>query len=168
MQNIVAVLISGLATGSTYALIVLGMTLLVLVRRIVHFGFAYIVVMTAYLGWVVLGLTNDNVFISLPAFIIIGIILVVSHRTPFPTSGEKGRFSGKSGTGSRFSHLLDRYLLPLFQSRVYGCLPRKHGWRRNRNKIRPYIFYTGEYLCPGRRYYYSVHTVFLFIPHQAW
>ena len=92
MQNIVAVLISGLATGSTYALIVLGMTLLVLVRRIVHFGFAYIVVLTAYLGWVVLGLTNNNLFISLPAFIIIGIILVLATEPLFRPLAKKGAF----------------------------------------------------------------------------
>jgi branched-chain amino acid transport system permease protein len=78
MEIIVAQLIDGLARGSLYALIVVGLTLLLLVRGIVHFGFPYIVIMTAYLGWVVLGLTNNNLLISLPAFVVIGIILTVA------------------------------------------------------------------------------------------
>jgi branched-chain amino acid transport system permease protein len=92
MQNLVAVLISGLSTGSIYALIVLGLTLLVLVRRIVHFSYPYIVVMTMYLGWLVLDVTNGNVFISLPAFIIIGIILLVATEVLYRPLARKGAF----------------------------------------------------------------------------
>jgi branched-chain amino acid transport system permease protein len=83
MESIVAQLINGLAIGSTYALIVVGMTLLLLVRGVVHFGFPYIVIMTAYLGWLVLGLTNNNLLISLPAFVIIGIVLTVATEPLF-------------------------------------------------------------------------------------
>jgi branched-chain amino acid transport system permease protein len=92
MENFVAQLISGLATGSTYALIVVGMALLLLVRGVVHFGFAYIVVMTAYLGWVVLGLTGDNLFISIPAFIVIGTVLTVATEPLFRPLAQKKAF----------------------------------------------------------------------------
>lgn len=84
MENIIAQLVNGLATGSTYALIVVGMALLFLARGIVHFGFAYIVLLTAYLGWVVLGVTNNNLLIALPAFIVFGVIITVATE---PLSG---------------------------------------------------------------------------------
>jgi branched-chain amino acid transport system permease protein len=92
MENFIAQLISGLATGSVYALIVVGMTLLLLARGVVHFGFAYIVVMTAYLGWLVLGLTGNNLFISVPAFIIIGIILTLATEPLFRPLAQKRAF----------------------------------------------------------------------------
>lgn len=92
MENLIAQLIDGLARGSVYALIVVGLTLLFLVRGIVHFGFPYIVIMTAYLGWVVLGLTNNNLLIALPAFIIIGIILTVATEPLFRPLAQKRAF----------------------------------------------------------------------------
>lgn len=92
METFIAVLISGMAIGSTYALVIIGMTLLLLVRGVVHFGIAFIVVMTAYLGWIVLGLTNNNLFISLPAFVIIGIILTVATEPLFRPMALKRAF----------------------------------------------------------------------------
>ncbi len=92
----------GLATGSTYALIVVGMALLLLVRGVVHFGFAYIVVMTAYLGWVVLGLTGDNLFISIPAFIVIGTVLTVATEPLFRPLAQKTCLPRNNG--SRAGH----------------------------------------------------------------
>jgi branched-chain amino acid transport system permease protein len=92
VENLVAQLISGLANGSTYALIVVGMTLLLLVRGVFHFGFAYIVVMTAYLGWIVLRVTGNNLFISIPAFIIIGIILTVATEPLFRPLAQRKAF----------------------------------------------------------------------------
>jgi branched-chain amino acid transport system permease protein len=92
MENFIAVLINGMTTGTTYALIVLGVTLLILVRKIFHFGYAYIIIMTTYLGWIILGLTNDNMFISLPAFIIIGTILVLVSEFLFRPLAKKGAF----------------------------------------------------------------------------
>ena len=92
MENVIAQLISGLANGSVYALIVVGMTLLFLARGVVHFGFPYIVVMTAYLGWVVLKKTHDNLFISIPAFVIIGIILTLLTEPLFRPLAQKKAF----------------------------------------------------------------------------
>ena len=92
MESIIAQLIDGLARGSLYALIVVGLTLLLLVRGVVHFGFPYIVVMTAYLGWMVLGLTNNNLLISLPAFVIIGIILTIATEPLFRPLAQKRAF----------------------------------------------------------------------------
>lgn len=83
MEHVVAQLISGIANGSTYALIVVGMTLLLLVRGVVHFGFPYIVVLTAYLGWMVLGVTGNNLFVSIPSFIGIGMILTLATEPLF-------------------------------------------------------------------------------------
>jgi branched-chain amino acid transport system permease protein len=92
MENFVAQLISGLATGSTYALIVVGMALLLLVRGVVHFAFAYIVVMAAYVGWAVLGLTNNNLLISIPVFIVTGTVLTVATEPLFRPLAQKKAF----------------------------------------------------------------------------
>ncbi len=92
MAIFVPALISGLATGSTYALIVLGMTLLVLARKIVHFGFAYIVVLTMYFGWLVLQATYNNLFIALPAFIVIGVVFTLATEPLFRPLAKKGAF----------------------------------------------------------------------------
>ena len=90
LQTAIAVVINGLANGTIYALIVLGVSLLLVVRRVIHFCFPYIVVMTAYLGWMVLGATNNNYFISLPAFFIIGVILVVATEPLFRAMVRRG------------------------------------------------------------------------------
>jgi branched-chain amino acid transport system permease protein len=92
MENIIAQLTAGLATGSIYALIVVGVSLLLLVRGVVHFGFPYIVLMTAYLGWIVLGLTNNNLWISLPAFVFVGIVLTVITEPLFRPLAQKRAF----------------------------------------------------------------------------
>ncbi|HEX7474994.1 MAG TPA: branched-chain amino acid ABC transporter permease [Dehalococcoidales bacterium] len=106
MENIIAQLISGLANGSIYALIVVGMTLLLLVRGIVHFGFAYIVIFTAYLGWVVLGLTDNNLLIAIPAFVIIGVILTVLTEPLFRPLAQKRAFLESMVLGQGIAILL--------------------------------------------------------------
>ena len=77
METFIAQLVSGLATGSTYALILTGMNLLLLVRGVVHFGYAYIVVMTMCVGWLVLGATDNNLYIAIPAFIVAGTAITI-------------------------------------------------------------------------------------------
>ncbi len=53
MQSFIAQLINGLATGGIYALLVLGMNLLMLVRNIVHHSFSHIVILNMAIGWFV-------------------------------------------------------------------------------------------------------------------
>lgn len=74
METFLAQFVNGLATGSIYALIVLGMNLLILVRGVVHFSYAHIVVMSMAAGWIVLELTH-NIILAIPTFVITGVAL---------------------------------------------------------------------------------------------
>ena len=75
METFLAQFVNGLATGSIYALIVLGMNLLILVRGVVHFSYAHIVAMSMAAGWIVLGWTNNNFVLAIPTFVITGVVL---------------------------------------------------------------------------------------------
>lgn len=77
METFIAQLINGLATGSIYALLVLGMNLLVLVRGVVHQGYAHIVMITMAVGWLVLNATQGNIIISVIVMFVIGILCTV-------------------------------------------------------------------------------------------
>jgi branched-chain amino acid transport system permease protein len=74
VETFLAQFVNGLATGSIYALIVLGMNLLILVRGVVHFSYAHIVVMSMAAGWIVLELTH-NIILAIPTFVITGVVL---------------------------------------------------------------------------------------------
>ncbi len=77
METFLAQLVNGLSTGSTYALIVLGMSLLILVRGVVHFSYVNIVVMSMAAAWLVLGQTNSNLILAIPTFIISATVLTI-------------------------------------------------------------------------------------------
>ena len=77
MESFLAQIINGLATGSIYALLVLGMNLLVLVRDVVHQGYAHIVMLTMATGWLTLGITNDNIIIAVLVMLVAGIVFTM-------------------------------------------------------------------------------------------
>jgi len=76
MQALVSQLVNGLSTGGIYALIVLGMNLLMLVRNIVHHGFSHICVLNMAVGWLVYGYT-ENVLIAFLAMFVCGVLTTV-------------------------------------------------------------------------------------------
>lgn len=76
MQLFIAQLISGLSTGGIYALIVLGMNLLMLVRNVVHHGFSHTCVLTMAVGWLVYGNTG-SVLLAFLAMLVCGILVTV-------------------------------------------------------------------------------------------
>ena len=76
MQSFISQLINGLSTGGIYALIVLGMNLLMLVRNIVHHGFSHICVLNMAVGWLVFGYTS-NVFLAFLAMFVCGVLVTV-------------------------------------------------------------------------------------------
>ena len=53
MELFLAQLVSGLSTGGIYALLVLGMNLITLVRNVVHHGFSHTCIFTMAVGWLV-------------------------------------------------------------------------------------------------------------------
>jgi branched-chain amino acid transport system permease protein len=75
MEAFVAQVISGLAIGSNYALIVVGINLILLVRGVIHFAYAHFIVFSMYVVWLVLGSTNDNFALAISAGIICAVLL---------------------------------------------------------------------------------------------
>lgn len=90
MEGFVAQLINGLATGSIYALIVLGMNLLVLVRDIVHQGYAHIIMITMASGWLTLNATNGSIPLAILAMIVTGVLVTVATEPLFRPLCKRG------------------------------------------------------------------------------
>ena len=76
MQLFIAQLVSGLSTGGIYALIVLGMNLLMLVRNVVHHGFSHTCVLTMAVGWLIYGKTG-MVWLAFLCMIVCGVIVTI-------------------------------------------------------------------------------------------
>jgi branched-chain amino acid transport system permease protein len=74
MEVFIAQLISGLALGSIYVLLVTGFNLMLLVAKIIQFAYPQIVVISMYTCWGVLQLT-DNKFLVILAGIAVSIII---------------------------------------------------------------------------------------------
>ncbi|MFZ2330091.1 MAG: branched-chain amino acid ABC transporter permease, partial [Atribacterota bacterium] len=74
MEIFIAQLISGLALGSIYVLLVTGFNLMLLVAKIIQFAYPQIVVVSMYTCWWVLKLTGNKLIIIL-AGISVSIIL---------------------------------------------------------------------------------------------
>lgn len=77
MEIFIAQVINGLAIGSIYALVVIGMNLAFLVRGVVHFAYAHVVVISMYAAWMVLGQTNDNLALAILAALVTGTLLSI-------------------------------------------------------------------------------------------
>lgn len=75
MVTVVAQLISGLAIGSVYALVVMGYNLLILVSGVLQFSYGHLVVMAMYAGWIALGLTSNNLGLAIPIAITACLLL---------------------------------------------------------------------------------------------
>lgn len=76
MEVFIAQLISGLALGSIYVLLVTGFNLMLLVAKIIQFAYPQIVVLSMYACWGALQLT-DNKFLVILAGIAVSIIISI-------------------------------------------------------------------------------------------
>jgi branched-chain amino acid transport system permease protein len=83
LQIFVAQLINGLAIGSVYALVVVGMNLLLLVRRITHLAYPHIVVMSMYVMWMVLRATQNNMALAIPVGIAAAMVMTIATEPIF-------------------------------------------------------------------------------------
>lgn len=80
MESFIAQIINGLAMGSIYALLILGMNVLVLVRDVVHQGYSHTVMITMAAGWLALNATNNNMFLSILVMLLVGVgVTVISE-----------------------------------------------------------------------------------------
>lgn len=89
MQSFISQLVNGLSTGGIYALIVLGMNLLMLVRNIVHHGFSHICVLDMAVGWLVFGYTN-SVALAFLAMFVCGVLVTVCTEPLFRPLSVRG------------------------------------------------------------------------------
>jgi branched-chain amino acid transport system permease protein len=74
MGTFVAQVMNGLALGSVYALVVLGVNLLALVRGVVHFAYSHTIVLSMFAAGMVLKYTNNNLAIGIITGICAGMI----------------------------------------------------------------------------------------------
>ena len=90
MSGLIAQIISGLCTGAIYALLVLGMNVMVLVRDIVHQGYANICMITMAIGWIVLGRTNENIILAVIVMFVAGTVLTAATEPLFRPLCKRG------------------------------------------------------------------------------
>jgi len=67
MQVFIAQILNGLSIGSVYMLLATAFNLLLLVAMIIHFSYPQVVVFCMYIIWLVLKITNNNVFFGILA-----------------------------------------------------------------------------------------------------
>lgn len=90
MEVFFAQLISGIALGGTYALLVTGMNLMLLVARIYHFAYPHIVVMSMYVSWMVLQATGDNLVLGILAAIASAVGMSIATEGFFRGTTKRG------------------------------------------------------------------------------
>ncbi len=90
MQSVVAQIISGLATGSIYALLVLGMNVLVLVRDVVHHGYSHTVMITMAVGWLTLNATGNNIPLCILAMLVTAVLVMIATEPLFRPLCKRG------------------------------------------------------------------------------
>lgn len=90
MQGFIAQVVNGLATGSIYALLVLGMNVMVLVRDIVHQGYANIVMITMAVGWLVMNATGQSLLLGILAMLVVGVGVTVATEPLFHPLCKRG------------------------------------------------------------------------------
>lgn len=90
MESFIAQVVNGLATGSIYALIVLGMNVLVLVRDIVHQGYAHIIMITMASGWITLNTADGSIALAIIVMVVVAILLTVATEPLFRPLCKRG------------------------------------------------------------------------------
>jgi branched-chain amino acid transport system permease protein len=83
MTGFLGQIVNGIVIGSIYALIVLGTNLLVVVRQVVHFGYAHIVMFAMALGWLVMARTNGNIALGIVMFLVAGTVVTAATEPLF-------------------------------------------------------------------------------------
>jgi branched-chain amino acid transport system permease protein len=92
MAVFAAQLINGIGIGAIYALLVLGVNLLVLVRGIVYFSYPHVVMAAMAASWMVLHYTGDNLALAIPMFFLAATVLMVATEPLFRPLVRRGAF----------------------------------------------------------------------------
>jgi len=85
-----AQLVNSIATGSIYALLVMGFNLLLVVGGVFQFAYPHIVVMSMYACWMVLERTGGNVFLGILAAIGAGVAMSLGTEPMFRPLARRG------------------------------------------------------------------------------
>lgn len=83
MSVFAAQLINGIAIGAVYALFVLGVNLLVVVRGIVYFCYPHVVMVAMAAAWLVLTYTGDRLVLAIPMFFVAATVLMIATEPLF-------------------------------------------------------------------------------------
>lgn len=89
MQAFLAQCINGIATGSIYALIVLGMNLLVLVRKVTYHGYSHIIMLSMAVCWLTLGQTG-SIPLAIITMVLFAIVLTIATEPLFRPLARRG------------------------------------------------------------------------------
>ncbi len=92
MQLFVAQLINGLATGSLYALVVVGLDLLFLVKGVYHWAFPHTAILSAFVCWLILRATHSNLPVAIVSTLVVATALVVVTEPFFRPLVRRGAF----------------------------------------------------------------------------
>jgi branched-chain amino acid transport system permease protein len=128
LEVFVAQLINGLALGSIYALVVVGVNLLLLVRGVMHFSYTHCMVISMYVFWKVLEKTGDNLFLAIPCCIASAVVITTLTEPVFRPLAVRKAFLETVivalGMGIIFTEIISHYLhqgLPIsFPSTMTG------------------------------------------------
>ncbi|MFP3154713.1 branched-chain amino acid ABC transporter permease [Lachnospiraceae bacterium ZAX-1] len=90
MQAFVAQCINGIATGSIYALIVLGMNLLVLVRKVTYHGYSHIIMLSMGVCWLTLKYTDENIPLAVIVMFLFAVVLTIITEPLFRPLARRG------------------------------------------------------------------------------
>ena len=83
MSVFAAQLINGIAIGAIYALFVLGVNLLVVVRGIVYFCYPHVAMVAMAAAWLVLTHTGDRLVLAIPMFFVAATVLMIATEPLF-------------------------------------------------------------------------------------
>ena len=89
MELFLAQLVSGLSTGGIYALLVLGMNLITLVRNVVHHGFSHTCIFTMAVGWLIYNETGMP-WLAFLAMFAAGVLITVLSEPLFRPLSKRG------------------------------------------------------------------------------
>jgi branched-chain amino acid transport system permease protein len=118
MEIFIAQLVSGIAIGSVYAVIVTGFNLFILLKRIFHWSFAHTVIFCMYLLWLIIPFVLDigflGIVIGIGVTVICGILITVGIEYIFRPMISRGGYIevviASIGIGILFTNTMANYL----------------------------------------------------------
>ena len=74
MEAFISYIISGIQLGVLYGIVTIGFNLLILVTGVLNFSYSHLLVLSMYVGWLILEATN-NIFLAATGTVVSGIVI---------------------------------------------------------------------------------------------